>query len=67
MGGRLGPSVIPRGIVYLYFAAVFGFIQRHISPLATAPFYTTEPHLLLAMNMGAGVDTMQAGESNAAL
>ncbi len=28
VGCRLGPSVIPRGIVYLYFAAVFGFIQR---------------------------------------
>jgi len=30
VGCRLGPSVIPRGIVYLYFAAVFGFIQRHV-------------------------------------
>ena len=25
----MGPSVIPRGIVYLYFAAVFRVIERH--------------------------------------
>jgi hypothetical protein len=29
MGSQLGPRVINHGIVYLYFAAVFGFIQRH--------------------------------------
>jgi len=40
VGCRLGPSVIPRGIVYLYFAAVFGFIQRHTFNLSCLGSYS---------------------------